>query len=60
VIELLLLLMTALVAAVATGLWAWHDHLRTHPWAARPSGTVGRAVDRWERLTARAGAHPGR
>ena len=49
-----IVIMIAVATAAVTTLWAWHDHVVTHPWAARPSGGVERAVDRWERLATRA------
>jgi len=64
VVEICVLLMIAVAVAGATVLWAWTDHLRTHPWVVRPHNGVQRAVDRWERLTARASQpttrHPAR
>ena len=48
-IECALFLLAAVAVAVVTVLWAWHDHVVSHPWAARPSGVVERFVDRWER-----------
>jgi len=53
VLDVVVFLMIALAAAAVTALWAWRDHLVTHPLAARPSITVERAVDRWERLMIR-------
>ena len=52
-LQIVLFLLLAIGAAAAALVWAWHDHVVTHPWAVRPSGTVGRAVDRWELLMIR-------
>jgi hypothetical protein len=53
VFELVLFLLIAIGTAAVTMVWAWHDHVVTHPWAARPSSAVERIVDRWERATVR-------
>ena len=51
--ELVLFLVIAIATAAVTVVWAWHDHVVTHPWAARPSSGVERIVDRWEQTTLR-------
>ena len=49
-IECALILLVAVVAAAVTGLWAWHDHVASHPGtSARAGSVVEKAVDRWER-----------
>ncbi|QMU77189.1 hypothetical protein GXW83_17225 [Streptacidiphilus sp. PB12-B1b] len=52
--ELVVFFLIAIGSAAVTAVWAWHDHVVTHPWAARPSNTVERIVDRWERITVNA------
>ncbi len=51
---LVILLVIAVAIAVATVLWARHDHALTHPRPPRSGTRAEWIVDRWEQLTARA------
>ena len=53
-LQAVLILLVAIGAAAVTALWAWIDHVRTHPQAVRPLLAVERFVGWWERLMIRA------